>query len=102
MAMNREQKRLLQKQGYIDEDGQAVSARRERNQQQARPGTERTRPREFFREMRAELRKVIWPSRSEVVNYSLVVLVFLVVFTAIVAVADWGFARAVLWIFGVE
>jgi len=102
MAMNREQKRLLQKQGYIDEDGQVVQARRERSQQQGRPGTERTKPREFVREVRAELRKVIWPSRSEVTNFSLVVLVFLVVVTTIVAIADWGFARAVLWIYGVE
>jgi preprotein translocase SecE subunit len=102
MAMNREQKRLLQRQGYIDEDGQVVQARRERTQQQARPGAERTRPREFVREVRGELRKVIWPTRSELINYSLVVLVFLVIFTAIVAIADWGFARAVLWIFGVE
>jgi preprotein translocase subunit SecE len=102
MAMNREQKRLLQRQGYIDEEGQVVQARRERGAQQPRPGTERTKPREFLREMRAELRKVIWPTRSEVINYSLVVLVFLIVFTTIVALADWGFARAVLWIFGVE
>ena len=102
MSMNREQKRLLQRQGYIDEDGQVVQAKRERTQQQARQVRERTSPREFLREMRAELRKVIWPTKSEVVNYSLVVLVFLVVFTTMVAIVDWGFARAVLWIFGVE
>jgi len=102
MAMNREQKRLLQRQGYIDQEGQVVQARRERAPQQPRSGGERTKPREFFREMRAELRKVIWPTRSEVINYSVVVLVFLVIFTTIVALADWGFARAVLWIFGVD
>ena len=102
MSMNREQKRLLQRQGYIDEDGQVVQAKRDRAQQAARPGAERTTPRQFIREMRAELRKVIWPTKSEVINYSLVVLVFLVVFTTMVAIVDWGFARAVLWIFGVE
>ncbi len=102
MSMNREQKRLLQRQGYIDEDGQVVQAKRDRAQQGARPGAERTSPRQFIREMRAELRKVIWPTKSEVINYSLVVFVFLVVFTTMVAIVDWGFARAVLWIFGVE
>jgi preprotein translocase subunit SecE len=52
--------------------------------------------------MRAELRKVAWPTKAEVINYGLVVLVFLVIFTTIVAVVDWGFAKAVLWLFGLE
>ena len=58
--------------------------------------------RKFLREMRAELRKVAWPTRTEVINYGLVVLVFLVVFTTIVSIVDWGFAKAVLWLFGVK
>jgi preprotein translocase subunit SecE len=102
MAMNREQKRLLQRQGYVGEDGELIQPRRERVQPGAQPGRERTPPAQFVREMRAELRKVAWPSRAEVVNYSLVVLVFLVVFTTIVSVVDWGFAKAVLWLFGVK
>ncbi|MEA3217919.1 MAG: preprotein translocase subunit SecE [Acidimicrobiia bacterium] len=102
MAMNREQKRLLQRQGYIAEDGEVVQGRRERTQQAVRPDRQRTRPGQFVKETRAELRKVAWPSRQQVVHYSLVVLVFLVVVTTIVALVDWGFAKAVLWLFGVK
>jgi preprotein translocase subunit SecE len=102
MAMNREQKRLMQRQGYVGEDGELVQARRERTQPGGQPRRERTAPAQFLREMRAELHKVAWPTKAEVINYSLVVLVFLVVFTTIVAVVDWGFAKAVLWLFGVK
>ena len=102
MAMNREQKRLLQRQGYLGEDGEVVQGRRERSQPAVREQRERTRPGQFVKEMRGELRKVAWPTRQEVLHYSLVVLVFLVVVTTIVALVDWGFARAVLWLFGVE
>jgi preprotein translocase subunit SecE len=102
MAMNREQKRLLQRQGYVGADGELVQQRRERQAPATREQRERTRPGQFLKEMRDELRKVHWPTRQEVVHYSLVVLVFLVVVTAIVAAVDWGFAKAVLWLFGVE
>lgn len=102
MSMNREQKRLLQRQGYVSEDGQVVPKNRERPQPQARPQTERTSPRQFLREMRAELRKVIWPTREELINYSVVVLIFLVIFTAFIAVVDWGFGRSILWLFGLN
>jgi preprotein translocase subunit SecE len=102
MAMNREQKRLLQRQGYVGADGELIQQRRERSAPAAREQRERTGPKKFLKEMRDELRKVHWPSRQEVVHYSLVVLVFLVVVTTIVALVDWVFARAVLWLFGVE
>jgi preprotein translocase subunit SecE len=46
------------------------------------------------------LRKVLWPSRNELVTYSIVVIVFLVIMTAIVAGLDIGFAKVVLLIFG--
>lgn len=54
----------------------------------------------FVRESVSELRKVLWPSRSELVTYSIVVIVFVVVMVAIVAGLDLGFAKAVIAIFG--
>jgi preprotein translocase subunit SecE len=102
MAMNREQKRLLQRQGYLGEDGEAVQPRRERAQQALRPDRQRTSPKQFLKEMRAELRKVVWPTKQELLHYSFVVLVFLVVITTMVALVDWGFAKGVLWLFGVK
>jgi preprotein translocase subunit SecE len=57
-------------------------------------------PTRFVRESISELRKVLWPSRNELVTYSIVVIVFVVIMVAIVAGLDVGFARLVLWLFG--
>ncbi len=54
----------------------------------------------FFREVVSELRKVIWPTRKELLTYTGVVIVFVTVVTTIVALLDLGFGRAVLATFG--
>lgn len=54
----------------------------------------------FIREVVAELRKVIWPTRKELVTYAAVVVVFIAVMTAIIVLLDQAFARAVLAVFG--
>ncbi|RMH81412.1 MAG: preprotein translocase subunit SecE [Actinomyces sp.] len=96
MAMNRQQKRLLQKQGEIDADGTPI---RRRPASTPRPAQERTSPVEFLREVRAELRKVAWPTRSETINYSIVVLVTIIVLTALIAGLDWVFSKLILDLF---
>jgi preprotein translocase subunit SecE len=54
----------------------------------------------FIREVIAELGKVIWPTRKELVTYTAVVIVFVSIMTALVAGLDIGFAKAVVWVFG--
>lgn len=54
----------------------------------------------FIREVVAELRKVIWPTRKELVTYAVVVVFFIAVMMTIIAGFDYGFARAVQWVFG--
>ncbi|MEC8999052.1 MAG: preprotein translocase subunit SecE [Actinomycetota bacterium] len=98
MSMNREQKRMLQRQGEVDADGEPI---RQRRQQQNRQPEERTGVVQFGREVRAELRKVAWPSRSETSNYTAVVIVTIIVITAIVAGLDWIFSQSVLELFDV-
>jgi len=46
------------------------------------------------------MRKVLWPSRNELVTYALVVIVFVVIMVSIVAGLDFGFAKAILELFG--
>jgi preprotein translocase subunit SecE len=58
------------------------------------------RPTRFARESISELRKVLWPSRNELVTYSIVVIVFVVVMVALVSGLDIGFAKLVLIVFG--
>jgi len=95
--MNRETKRMLQRQGQLTEDGSPKASRRPAPSPNA-PREPRTKPREFYREVKAEMRKVAWPSRSETINLSIIVFIFLVVLTAIIAGLDFGFSKAVLWI----
>ncbi|UQU64186.1 preprotein translocase subunit SecE [Couchioplanes caeruleus] len=54
----------------------------------------------FFREVVSELRKVIWPTRKELLTYTAVVIVFVAVMTTIVAVLDYGFGKGILASFG--
>ncbi|MDH6578387.1 preprotein translocase subunit SecE [Kitasatospora sp. MAP5-34] len=54
----------------------------------------------FYRQIIAELRKVVWPTRNELLQYTSVVVVFVVVVMAVVASLDFGFSKLALWIFG--
>lgn len=54
----------------------------------------------FVREVVAELRKVIWPTRKELTTYTVVVVVFVIVMLTIVGGLDYLFAKGVLWAFG--
>jgi preprotein translocase subunit SecE len=61
---------------------------------------ERTGPRQFLREVRSELKRVNWPSRREVTQYSVVVLVTVTVVTLYIFGLDQMFGQLVLWMFG--
>ncbi len=54
----------------------------------------------FYRQVVAELRKVVWPSRNQLTTYTTAVIVFVIVVICILTVLDWGFSRAVDYVFG--
>ena len=54
----------------------------------------------FLREVVAELRKVIWPSRNQMVTYTIVVIAFVTFMVALVGVLDLLFAKGVFAVFG--
>jgi preprotein translocase subunit SecE len=54
----------------------------------------------FYKQVVSELRKVIWPTRQELVTYTTVVVVFVLIITVIVALFDLAFSKAVLSVFG--
>ena len=68
--LNREQKRMLKRQGALDEKGAPTRAQR-----QAPTKTDRVGPAQYLREVRDEMRKVAWPTRAEVMRYSIIVIV---------------------------
>lgn len=43
-----------------------------------------------FKNMASELKKVSWPSRKDLINYSLVVIAFMVFMTVVVGLLDAG------------
>ena len=70
----------------------------------AKPGgpakPDRVTPARFVREVVQELRKVVWPTRKELVTYTTVSLVFILIMVGIVTSLDYGFTRLVLAVFG--
>jgi preprotein translocase subunit SecE len=63
-------------------------------------GSPIARLRRFLREVVAELRKVHWPTRRQIVVYTIVVLVFVAFMVTLVALLDAAFAKAVFALFG--
>ena len=60
----------------------------------------RTSPATFYRQVVAELRKVVWPTQQQLITYFVVVLVFVAVIMAIVSLLDLGFGKLVFKVFG--
>ena len=107
--MNRQTKRIPQGQGPNDDApaieadaleiapaAAGVGASRRSGSRRASLGA---RLAQYFREVRAELAKVLWPKRSEVVNYSTVVLTTLVLIALLIFGLNFLFARGVLFLF---
>jgi len=123
--MNREQRRMLKKQGQeVNDAGQVVETKPRKTKtagggsgsgsrvttdtggsgdgnrrRQPAAAEERTSPGQFIREVRSELKKVSWPTRTEVINYSIVVFFTVVVLTVFVGLLDWLFSVSILELF---
>jgi preprotein translocase subunit SecE len=97
--MNREMKRMQRRQGErtaVDRAAAATTTRRAASQEKRK----RTAPRQFLKEVRQELKKVNWPTRQELIAYTIVVLVSVTVLTTYVFGLDFVFSKVVLNLFG--
>ena len=92
--LNREQKRHLRRTGALDEKGAPT-----RVQRQAPTKRERVGPAQYLREVRDEMRKVAWPKRDEVIRYSIVVVITVVVYAALVGGFDYLFGLMSGWLY---
>ena len=92
--LNREQKRQLRRMGALDEKGAPTRSPR----QQAK--RDRVGPRQYLREVRDEMRKVAWPRRPEVVRYSIIVMVTVIVYGAYVGLIDLAMNPIMEWFYG--
>src|SRR6476619_5802872 len=97
-SMNRQMKRAqekaerLQKGSGVDRRAAPPAATRRAAQQEKR---KRAGVRQFLREVRLELKKVDWPTRKELITYTVVVLVTITVLTSFVFAIDWVFAKLI-------
>lgn len=92
--MSRESRRMERER---DDDRRQVD---DQPRPQAADRDRRVGPRQFLREVRGELRRVAWPSRRELLSYSLVVLVVVSLLTLYVFGLDQAFGQLVFLIFG--
>jgi preprotein translocase subunit SecE len=92
--VNRQTKRLMKRQG-----GEGAAPAERRRPAPPPPHRERAAPKQFMREVRAELRKVAWPTRGEVINSTIIVLVAVIVMTTLIFGMDFAFAKFVFFLF---
>ena len=98
--MNRQMKRMQERQERRAKASPAE--RREAATTSARRSTaptegkkKRAGARQFLKEVRQELRKVDWPSRRELISYTVVVLVTVIVMTSLVFGLDFVFSKLI-------
>ncbi|HET8663781.1 MAG TPA: preprotein translocase subunit SecE [Nocardioides sp.] len=61
--------------------------------------TERTGPVLFYRQVVAELRKVVWPTQEQLITYFFVVMAFVVFMMALISGLDLGIGKLIFWVF---
>jgi preprotein translocase subunit SecE len=54
----------------------------------------------FYRQIVAELRKVVWPTRNQLTSYTTVVIFFVAMMIALVTLIDYGLSHAAKYVFG--
>ena len=88
-GVNREMKRAMKKrEGASDRLKRSPTA----------PSRKRTKPLTFLKEVKGELTRVAWPTRPEVITYSIVVLVTVIFFMVVIAGIDYVALKGVLFL----
>jgi preprotein translocase subunit SecE len=95
--VNREYKRRMKREERLQQ--RAMTRGGPRPPMPVQQRRERVGFRQYVREIQSELKKVNWPTRSEVITYSVVVVFVVALLTGLVFVADLGFAQAVITLF---
>jgi len=97
VSMNRQTKRMMAKQGTDKPKSRASDEKR--RPPSAAPTREKIGPREYLGEVKGELRKVAWPTKKEVINSTIIVLIAVVVMTALIFGFDYASSKFVLFLF---
>lgn len=81
-------------------DADAVRGSGDSGKPSSSDGGKRTGPVTFYRQVVAELRKVVYPTREQLVTYFFVVMAFVLVMIGIITALDYGFGKLAFQIFG--
>ena len=101
--MNRQMKRMQERQERAQKragGGRPSTPSAATKRAAAQEKRKRTGARQFLREVRQELSKVAWPTRRELVSYTIVVVVTITVLTTFVFALDTLFTRFVFDVLG--
>ena len=93
--MNRQHKRMMARQGADKPKAPDRRAAAPPPHKEKRPGVG-----EYLGEVRSEMRKVAWPSRREVINSTIVVLIAVVFMTSLIFGLDYVSSKFVLFLYG--
>jgi len=108
--VNRQTKRQMARQGMdpsgaraagsgTSTKGRGGNGAATRNRPAAQPSSERVGPKQYLSEVRSEMRKVAWPTRSEIINSSIIVIIAITVMTSLIFGFDYVSAKLVLFLF---
>jgi preprotein translocase subunit SecE len=60
----------------------------------------RTTPAQYMREVRGEMNKVVWPTRPEVINSTIIVTIAILVMGSLIFLFDWSSVHIADFLFG--
>ena len=98
MAMNRQTKRMMAKQG-TDKPKCAGPTARSGDRRPPHPTGRGSVPVSTSSEVKGEMRKVAWPTKKEVINSTIIVLIAVVVMTTLIFGFDYASSKFVLFLF---
>jgi preprotein translocase subunit SecE len=90
---------MMQRQGQTGADGAPAARRSQPAQPQRRAPKQRTSIRQFFREVREEMRQVSWPTRTELINYTTITVMVLVIMISLIFGLNFIFGKFILFLF---
>jgi preprotein translocase subunit SecE len=97
--MNRETKRMLQRQGQVGTDGAPSRRPAPTTEEVQRRRRDRVGVRQYFTEVREEMRQVAWPTRPELINYTSIVLFVLVFMTTLIFGLGYACSKFINFLF---
>ncbi len=89
----------MQRQGQLGPNGTPVTTRPNTAHPTAKGQKKKVSIKQYGKDVKGELKKVVWPTKSEVINYSTVVLITLILVIAMIVALDYLFSEASLFLF---